>query len=128
MTCIDCIHSDVCAAMGDNTDDLIMWIAQNLTDNDECRFFKDKSLSAELPCEKGDFIIWQFGEDSFFFNGGLYEIFEVKGFINTDSLGWRLDLSGFSPIFNHPSIKGYYKTKEEAEKALAERNSKDEQC
>lgn len=49
--CKNCLNSDICA---EKADDIIAWIAQNLTDDDECKFYKDKSRIVELPCAFGD--------------------------------------------------------------------------
>ena len=66
------------------------------------------------PCKVGDYVVWN--------DGFEIQNKEVYGFIyNPHQLGLRYILEDCSPIINHEAIVGIL-TKEEAEKALAERS------
>ena len=106
MTCKNCINSDVCNCYDDEVTELI---TMNL-DGEDCGLFKDKSLFVELPCKVGD-TVWFVGCN------GVKEK-TVRGFyINKHSV---------HRIFFDDYIEHYYDkifpTRDEAEKALAERS------
>ena len=110
MTCRDCIHYEVCkeqdAMLGENKIDELVGVENH------CEYFKPKSRFIELPCEVGQ-TVWVIER-------GIPEekyIFFVPMFIT--SYGERqFDLS-----FNADAIgKTVFLSREEAEKALAERS------
>ena len=117
MKCKDCINSDVCNCFDDEVTETI---AMNL-DGEECKLFKDKSKFIELPCKKGDYVVWEASRKNKFYPNGLYRIYEVLGFEDTDDLGLRINLGSLlSPVVNHSAIKGIYFTRKEAEARLKE--------
>lgn len=118
MTCENCIHKELCyenCELNYDKDDLTCYYCKSITcpEHLECKFFKDKSRFVELPCNVGNYVIWD--------NGVCLIIKPVRGFcLCSDGLGWRIDLGDCSPIVNHNAIKGFYANKQEAENALKE--------
>ena len=121
VTCKDCLHNHVCA----------LWRAQegqdakSWSDSDDwdCDYFADKSRFVELPCKIGQklYDISEFIDDT-----PHPQMYELKAdyitFYNKfpDRLGigmtiddWEYNLSDFEKIV--------FRTKEEAEAAIAER-------
>lgn len=104
MTCKDCIHYDICGRSMINSFDSIM---------DSCPHFKDKFKFIELPCQVGDtvWIIWQ-GFDEPKIRKDSVWCFTVF----SDEIGYETDhLSG--GVYG----KNLFSTREDAEKALKER-------
>jgi hypothetical protein len=66
-----------------------------------------------LPCAVGNYVEWDNGL-------GVKTLYQVLGYIHESNMGLRFVLEEFSPIVNHRNITRIL-TKEEAEKALAER-------
>lgn len=121
VTCKDCLHNHVCA----------LWRAQegqdakSWSDSDDwdCDYFADKSRFVELPCKIGQKLY----DISEFIDGTPHpQMYELKAdyitFYNKfpDRLGigmtiddWEYNLSDFEKIV--------FRTKEEAEAAIAER-------
>lgn len=112
MTCENCIHYDLCNALEMNG------LAK--VHPKQCGFYTDKSRYVELPCKMGQ-TVYSIAEGiTQTFVGEVYEITQRK-----------------NGIFFRFSRKGYYSgsamadgfgktvflTKEEAEKALAERSA-----
>lgn len=112
-TCNDCIHSDVCYVINAK-------IAPADTPCDECTKFKEKSKFVELPCKVGDYFEWDNGAGSLFY-------FEITGFeFNpTGKVIRYITNDVLSPIVSHRAIKRIL-TREEVEKALKERELKNE--
>lgn len=114
MTCKDCMMFEVCEefacfdeGIGDNTDFKI------------CESFKDKSRFVELPCKYSDTIYSIFN--------GKYQEYKIKGFLYSKN-GSYLVLGTIPKQEEHIYHQMYlndflFFTKEEAEKALKERES-----
>lgn len=120
MTCKDCIHYDACNKLnimfGFPTTDLLGY--EKL-----CGCFADKSRYIELPCKVGDMIYDIYNAA---LNGGS-DISELKVpeiHINLDRRNkpWII-ISGYYFAFEDFGKYTFF-TKEEAEKALAERNNR----
>lgn len=48
-TCKDCIHFEACKSCW-----CAFWEHQEMTEDDRCKMFKDKARFIELPCKVGD--------------------------------------------------------------------------
>ena len=98
-TCKDCLHYRVCQFHIDEETKLTV---------NECEHFKDRSKYIELPCKVGE---------------DLYRLKTINGktIITTTQLNqntlWRI-------VFGGEYGKSVFLTKEEAERALAERGKK----
>ena len=122
MTCKDCVHYEVCkeqdAMLGENKIDEIVGVENH------CEFFKPKSRFVELPCEVGQtvWIIDEVEDDPY---GEPYPL-DVKVhqiFIQKDRIALDLDLPLGMRLCTWAVVgKNVFLSKEEAEKALAERS------
>lgn len=110
MTCKDCIHCDVCKWEG------LPPLAE------QCEDFKDKSRYIELPCKVGDMLYYiatcKTAEDF----GKKYVSWERVKQISINAHGKWVYLMENSLINFDEIGKVIFLTKEEAEKALAERS------
>lgn len=111
--CKECIHFDVCEALEANGISKIY--------PSQCGCYKPKSRFIELPCEVGQTVYRTSG------NYCGQEIY--KGVVDQISIG--KDGTFLFWVYGHPLAftvddfgKTVFLTKEEAEKALAERNKK----
>ena len=116
-TCKDCIHYDVCYFY-----DGVM----DLQNGDRCSEYKDKSRFIELPCRVGD-TVYVFGT----FHDGIEEEIVKEFCVCEDCILVKSDVWDGVICEAHQIGKvvkedyetnGYFLTREEAEKALAERN------
>lgn len=108
MTCEKCIHSCVCETYVTYGGE---WRAE------KCDDFKPKSRFVELPCEVGQtvyFIKTHFGKPDSIVSLVVYQIE-----IDRDGIWVRADDGPFHLVRRHTD---YYYSREEAEKALAERS------
>lgn len=129
MTCKDCIHYDICsynayvqAEYSGRAVETYITIDNKLP----CRFFKDEARYIESPCKVGD-RVWCLNEIP------QKDIFECKvSSIEMDKNNSVIVVDRIVGIFVLQRVRGYYfsdigktvfLTKEEAEKALAERSS-----
>lgn len=105
-TCKECLHFEVCQFHIDEETKMTV---------NECMHFQDTSKLIKLPCKIGDYIEWDNGVGYLFY-------FEIIGFeFNTKGEVVRYITNGVvSPIVSHKAIRRIV-TKEEAEKALKER-------
>lgn len=113
-TCKDCIHYDVCAYHITEESDMTV---------QECASgFKDKARYIKLPCAVGDDVYEAIGYTKYI------HIIEVSRVVYTKEYG--LEFGGYTRnqtyrMFNASDIgQTIFLTKEEAEKALAERNER----
>ena len=107
-TCKDCLYGDNCS------------ICEVMGDDFCCVGFKDRSKFIKLPCKVGDTVYY-------FVNDNLSEYCEVSvaGFhIDKYRIAFEIEVSG-RKFFVDTEFLGekVFLTKEEAEKALAERNN-----
>lgn len=116
MTCENCIHYDVCEALE---------VGNGLAKVHpiHCGYFKDKSRYIELPCKVGDEIFFLHESDE----GEPYCIYEgvVQSLsVHSDDIYiYALYKNGLT--FWHTVGDGFgFLTREEAEKALAERSNR----
>ena len=110
MNCKDCLHYEVCCYHG----------------SAKCKWFKDKSEWVHLPCKVFD--------DVYLIYNGAIEKCVVEGIHYTKKSSYvRLRpyhqdyLGNWSKYFTqsiHSFVKTIFPTREEAEKALEERNEK----
>ena len=105
--CENCIHYELCSSIS------LKKIGISLIPQDECCGYKDRSRFVELPCKLGDTV--------YYFNSAG-EIFsqKVSGFI-VNFVGILVD----SDVMFDSHLMGdrFFSTREEAERALKERNS-----
>lgn len=120
VTCKNCIHEDVC----DNS-----VLKLTVIEYGDCSRFKDKSRYIELPCKVGDtvYLPWKWKDTSgiAILTVERISITEAGQSIRTDF--WSDDedywLAYNCGVFKFDHIgKTVFLTKEEAEKALAERS------
>ena len=108
-TCKDCLHYEVCQFHIDEETKLTV---------NECEYFKDRSKFIELPCKVGDMVYY-------FFNDNLSEYCEVPiaGFhIDRYRIAFEIEILGQKFFIDTEFLdERVFLTKEEAEKALAER-------
>ena len=120
MTCKDCVHYEVC----DGWNHKFMELRVN-GENGVCQSFKRKSRFVELPCEVGQtvWIIDEVEDDPY---GEPYPL-EVKVhqiFIQKDRIALDLDLPLGMRMYTWAVVgKNVFLSREEAEKALKERES-----
>lgn len=122
-TCKDCFHYDVCKmedeilCEGTKVKDLI-------SDNFKC--FKDKSRFIELPCKLSDELYCVFSppHPANPANKGKWYMnkFEVARF-HYGVKGLSIEMYGYGTVSVNQIGKTVFFTKEEAEKALSERNT-----
>ena len=117
-TCKDCVHFDVCCSYLSTAYNKCKLATPDFKllkniECDECQHFKDRSRFVELPCKLGDTV--------YYFNSAG-EIFsqKVSGFI-VNFVGILVD----SDVMFDSHLMGdrFFSTREEAERALKERNS-----
>ena len=115
-SCKDCVHVDVCEditrhKLSPSRAEKILPILRE--HGKTCELFKDRSRFVELPCKLGDTV--------YYFNSAG-EIFsqKVSGFI-VNFVGILVD----SDVMFDSHLMGdrFFSTREEAERALKERNS-----
>ena len=106
-TCKDCIHNEMC--YGTHTDD-----------SPTCCDFKDKSRFIELPCKVGDTVWYITGIGHNLIKSATVKqiIIEKNGVISD------LFVCNENNMFFENSFDIFYLTREEAEKALKEREKK----
>jgi hypothetical protein len=102
-TCKDCVHYDVCEFHLDEKTTMTV---------NECMHFKDKSKFVELPCKVGDTVYEIDGGNSE--SGDIYS--SVVRRVIFDTAGIAFDERAIG--------KAIFLTREEAEKALKEREQK----
>lgn len=115
MTCIDCIHENLCVTKAfpsafENTH----W------EKEPCDHFKDKSLFIEMPCKFGQHL-WRVTYP--YRQEPKVTEFVVKNFRTIGKQHkMQIEVQAVnSPITNWMRIEDFFKTKEEAENALKER-------
>ena len=115
MTCKDCIHYEACREY-----DRAFWGHTSNKHSDlinakpeDCPYFKDRSRFVELPCKLGD-TVYYFNSD-----GEIYSQ-KVSGFI-VNFVGILVD----SDVMFDSHLMGdrFFSTREEAERALKEREN-----
>ena len=111
-TCEECIHYEACEWFG------FIYVEEMA---DDCLRFKPKSRFIELPCEVGQVVFSIEVCLEKVFVGEVYEIFLSK-----HGIVYRSSRKGYYNLaFPADAIgKTVFLTKEEAEKALEERNKK----
>lgn len=125
MTCKDCVHYDVCKTRDGQTEFYGLDVDCNNVE-ELCEHFKPKSRYVELPCEVGQKIWfvqstnWQQTE---------WEVAEGKVSMLQQKVdkSWKVRISHNSSVWDITVDKigtEYFLTREEAEKALKERESK----
>lgn len=129
MTCKDCIHYEACKTtasyFGCSTNNSHTFATYELRQEIEkdCADFKDKSRFIELPCKVGDMLhdVYDAITNGV---GGIKELKVPEIHINLDRRNrpWIV-ISGYYFAFEDFG-KTVFLTKEEAEKALAERKRK----
>ena len=110
-TCKDCLHYDVCKALEDQVP---------MIDARQCGCYKDKSCFIELPCKEGD-IVYQVTRN--FISEFRVRFVEIATcgnvFLHTDLISGIIYTG---EVFSESDIgKTVFLTREEAEKALKER-------
>lgn len=125
--CKDCIKTDVCKHKANLDKDPIIGMSV-----EKCEHFKDKSKFIELPCKVGD-TVWYVNNDEedctgyiflgcnekyAFIKGGINGSFDVDDICN---YAYEQFLEWEEKIYCVPLNKLFF-SKEEAEKALAERS------
>lgn len=115
-TCANCVHGDVC-------ENRFSWLDQE--DNTKhiiCHHFKDRAGIVELPCKVGDTVyIIDEGEDEYS-EPYVLDVKVLRFFIDKRGLGVELKLPlGFGQSSWQVIGENVFLTREEAEKALAER-------
>lgn len=114
MTCKDCIHNDVCEALEMNG------LAK--VHPKQCGFYTDRSRYVELPCKVGDtlYVLSQTRDKRVLPFINKYEVTSIT--MRKKSISIFHEMDGHIKIFKQADIgKTVFLTKEEAEKALAER-------
>lgn len=134
MTCKDCVHYDVCKGWCSGIDEYIN--PQGTENQEPCKHFKDKSRFVELPCKVGDVVY------AIFYTGTPSQPSIYKSKVNEIVI-----VDSSEPYYNQPFIvldiwlcdtlircktslgisdfnKTVFLTREEAEKALKERDNK----
>lgn len=116
--CKDCVHYDVCYELTYHEPN------GEIVGREVCNNFKDKSRFVELPCNVGD-IVWVINKN---------EIYKCRVYgisIDFKSAWFTFLYNGYFPEFKEKKIyylsefsKTVFLTREEAEKALKERNKK----
>lgn len=121
MTCKDCIHNDVCEALEMNG------LAK--VHPKQCGYFTDKSRYVKLPCKIGDTVYIIDNRDMLDIDPSVCSVVEDEiyemGYGRTQSgeLKWLFLVYETGEDFYDDEIgKFVFLTKEEAEKALAERS------
>ena len=113
-TCKDCLHYEACKDYG--VDDVCKELGV-------CKQFTDRSEWVHLPCKAGDTVYCiDFAEDIGIDNGIVY------AFSHTDNQDWFSARYESGLRYDHPSRvlgKTVFLTREEAEKALKEREEND---
>lgn len=120
MTCRDCVHYEVCAEqdamLGEKEIDKIKGVENH------CELFKQKSRFVELPCEVGQTV---YDITEFICEAPSPDMYELKA----DEITIEKGYGGFNFTYDGVYIncedigKTLFFTKEEAEKALKERES-----
>ena len=105
--CKDCIHYDVCKALEDQVP---------MIDARQCGCYKDKSRFIELPCKVGDAVYYITG-----IGNNLIKSAQIKEIIIDENGIKDLYVKGDGHNFEN-SFDIFFLTREEAEKALKERN------
>ena len=105
--CENCIHYELCSSIS------LKKIGISLIPQDECCGYKDRSRFVELPCKLGD-TVYYFNSD-----GEIYSQ-KVSGFI-VNFVGILVD----SDVMFDSHLMGdrFFSTREEAERALKEREN-----
>ena len=106
MTCQDCLFYELCNICND-FDEYGYPFKYNRCELEECECFKDKSRFVELPCKVGD-TVYQVDSER------IYESTVKRIIYDTDGIAFDERAIGESVFL----------TREEAEKALAERRDK----
>ena len=114
MTCKDCVHYEVCVFYSEQWN-ISMWNASP----QKCHMFKDKSKFIELLCKVGD-TVYELTDR------GTISEYKITGirYRNYLSFEWELIDGFYSNLFGflpYSIGKTVFLTKEEAEKALKER-------
>ncbi len=118
MTCKDCIHECVCAPLCSGIDMNLMMQDKNV--ELLCSNFKDKSRFIELPCKVGDVVFWITTDNKIRWN----KVFSIKIESKDDHYTYFVKcgiFNQFSMFYEFVIGRDCFLTKEEAEKALNER-------
>ena len=114
MTCKDCVHYEVCAEqdamLGENTIDEIVGVENH------CELFKPKSRFVELPCEVGQ-TVYVLEPEKYWDDGEWVDVLSTEKVSSVCVYG-EYDTIIFAEDFG----KTVFLSREEAEKALAERS------
>lgn len=116
MTCKDCVHNVICSADA--------YFKEREGAEAACVHFKPKSRYIELPCAVGDTVWWLTTAN---WEQTKWKIVEVKVSMLQQKAdkSWKIRLTHMSSVFDITTDelgKTVFLTKEEAEKALAERS------
>lgn len=120
-SCKDCINYELCKSLTDFTEEFIESCEKNFDKygdaKEKCEHFKDRSKIVELPCKVGDVVYAVSKCNNKIFSKIVVEILlkEDNGYIYTEPCYFIFEDFG----------KTVFLTKEEAEKALAERSGKE---
>lgn len=117
MTCKNCLHYEMCKICN-SFDECGDPVRYDMCVRGECEFFKDKSRFAELPCKAGD--------TAYCFAPCFDEMHHPKlKVVEAEILEVRTTATVLGLDFDVDKIgKTVFLTREEAEKALAERGEK----
>jgi hypothetical protein len=116
MTCKDCIHYEACEWFG------FIYVEEMA---DDCLRFKPKSRFIESPCKVGDtlYVISRMKDNRILPFISQYEATSIA--IKKKSIVVYHEMDGYIKLFKSTDFgKTVFLTKEEAEKALEERNKK----
>lgn len=127
-SCKECLHYDVCEARIAADEN---YSERNYTENNNCSNFKDRTRFVELPCKVGD-VVYSYCEDLF----RILPYFIEQIIISYDSDSPNNEYVTFNGISSSASEllddmdftvdeigKTVFLTREEAEKALEEREN-----
>lgn len=127
MTCKDCIHYEMCGGFipSDLDRDVFDYCREGRTDEipdieERCTNFKDKSRYIETPCKVGDILYFPISHRVI-----AYEVSKIKYDGDLLKIVTHNKLSGYQrTIWSQDVGTTIFLTKEEAEKALKEREDK----
>lgn len=117
MICEKCVHNEVCK-YGENRSNGLYCTGE------KCRHFKPKSRFVELPCEVGQ-TVWIIDEveDDFYAEPYPLDVKVLKILITQNGIALDLDLPLGMRLYTWAVVgENVFLSREEAEKALAERS------
>lgn len=131
MKCENCIHFDVCANQSRMWEDEGYRTDFNTRDDAEnmCQLYKDKSLFVELPCKVGDtvYMPWKWNGQKGIAQLRVTTMLEIIGLGLDFGTNFETDDDAYYEEYNGGRFeiedvgKTVFLTKEEAEKALKEK-------